>query len=359
MRKLFSTFSLMLLYVTIAFGQAFIDIPLSGTDGTYTLPLAVGLDPTATNGIDLSLGESDLPPFPPLGAFEIRFDLQPYAGEPLSSYKDYRNAASFPFSGQIEHLLWWQTSGPDLPIDVQYDLPNGAAMTLRDQLGGVILNLGPFTGSGTVTIPGSYTNVFAKCLLLMDYVNVIPVELTSFTAIAKDEGVLLNWTTATEINNHIFEIERKTEKTEFRTIGYVEGNGTTTEPRSYSFTDRNAENGINYYRLKQIDYNGTFSYSPIVEVDVASPLTFNLSQNYPNPFNPSTTIEFSLPEDVSNVKLSIYNTLGIKVAELVNTNLVAGQYSYQWDASNVATGTYFYELRTDKFVSVKKMILMK
>ena len=89
------------------------------------------------------------------------------------------------------------------------------------------------------------------------------------------------------------------------------------------------------------------------------PSDYMLSQNYPNPFNPSTTIEFSLPEDVSNVKLSIYNALGEKVAELVNTSLVAGKYQYQWNAQNIATGMYIYELRTEKFVSVKKMILLK
>ena len=89
------------------------------------------------------------------------------------------------------------------------------------------------------------------------------------------------------------------------------------------------------------------------------PATYSLEQNYPNPFNPSTTIEFSLPEDVSNVKLSIYNALGEKVAELVNGSLVAGRYSYQWSARNVATGMYIYELRTNKFISIKKMLLLK
>jgi hypothetical protein len=89
------------------------------------------------------------------------------------------------------------------------------------------------------------------------------------------------------------------------------------------------------------------------------PSVYSLEQNYPNPFNPSTVIEFSLPENVGNVQLSIYNALGEKVAELVNTALTAGKYKYQWNASNVATGMYIYELRTDKFVSVKKMLLLK
>ncbi|HEY6626264.1 MAG TPA: T9SS type A sorting domain-containing protein, partial [Ignavibacteriaceae bacterium] len=103
-------------------------------------------------------------------------------------------------------------------------------------------------------------------------------------------------------------------------------------------------------------------YSSINKLMVSGellPTIYSLEQNYPNPFNPSTVIEFSLPEDVANVKLSIYNALGEKVAELVNTALTAGKYQYQWNAQNVATGMYIYELRTDKFVSVKKMVLVK
>jgi len=91
------------------------------------------------------------------------------------------------------------------------------------------------------------------------------------------------------------------------------------------------------------------------------PDVYALEQNYPNPFNPSTTIEFSLPEDVSNVKLTIFDVLGQKVTEIVNTSLKAGKYQYQWNVpqSGIATGMYIYELRTDKFVSVKKMIFLK
>jgi hypothetical protein len=89
------------------------------------------------------------------------------------------------------------------------------------------------------------------------------------------------------------------------------------------------------------------------------PTVYSLVQNYPNPFNPSTVIEFTLPEDVSDVQLSVYNALGEKVAELVNSGLTAGRYSYTWNAQNVATGMYIYELRTEKFVSVKKMLLIK
>ena len=117
--------------------------------------------------------------------------------------------------------------------------------------------------------------------------------------------------------------------------------------------------GIYSYRLKQIDFDGSYEYSSEVNVEVSFPNEFELAQNYPNPFNPSTVIEFSLPENFGNVQLSIYNTLGEKVAELVNTTLTAGQYQYQWNEQNAATGIYTYELRTEKFVSVKKMLLLK
>jgi len=106
----------------------------------------------------------------------------------------------------------------------------------------------------------------------------------------------------------------------------------------------------------------TISNSQINKLMVTGKLipdVYALEQNYPNPFNPSTVIEFSLPEDVSNVQLTIYDVLGQRVAQLVNTSLKAGKYSYQWNAGTVATGMYIYELRTDKFVSIKKMVLLK
>jgi len=89
------------------------------------------------------------------------------------------------------------------------------------------------------------------------------------------------------------------------------------------------------------------------------PVSYALEQNYPNPFNPITTIEFSLPEDVNNVKLTIYNALGERMAELINGSLTAGKYSYQWNAGNAATGMYIYKLRTNNFVSIKKKVLIK
>ena len=144
---------------------------------------------------------------------------------------------------------------------------------------------------------------------------VIPVELSWFTANSINGNVILNWVTATEINNQGFEIQRSSSNSEFATIGFVEGCGTITEPHEYSFIDRNVTTCEYFYRLKQIDYDGTFEYSNEIEVD-AAPVSFSLEQNYPNPFNPSTKITYSIPQK-SFVSLKVFDQLGSKVAELV------------------------------------------
>ena len=188
--------------------------------------------------------------------------------------------------------------------------------------------------------------------------NVVPVELVLFTAHIKHNTIELKWRTATEINNSGFEIERRIDKEDWKNIGFVEGHGNISYPNSYSFTDRNPLGANKFqYRLKQLNTDGSFEYSDEIEVEII-PTVIALYQNYPNPFNPSTVIGFSLPE-ATDVSLTIYNTLGQKVTELVNGNLEAGHYNYQWNASNITTGMYIYELRTDNFISVKKMLLMK
>jgi hypothetical protein len=190
----------------------------------------------------------------------------------------------------------------------------------------------------------------------------IPVELTSFTATSKDGIVELNWITATETNNQGFEVQRNT-GSEFVTIGFVQGHGTITETQEYSYFDNNVSSGSYTYRLKQIDYNGSFAYSDIVEVEVVTPNTYALDQNYPNPFNPSTRIEFKLKVD-SKVSLKVFDVLGQEVANLVNATLVAGAHNVDFDASALNTGVYLYRLEAtgidgSNFVDVKKMILTK
>ncbi len=190
------------------------------------------------------------------------------------------------------------------------------------------------------------------------YLQVTPVELTSFTATSQNKQVSLNWSTATEINNNGFEIQRSNANSEFITIGFVRGNGTTTTQQEYSFIDKNMVDGIYSYRLKQIDYNGLYEYSDVIEVDVRSLDNYSLEQNYPNPFNPSTKIAYVLKEK-TNVKLLVMNALGEEVAVLVNQTQEQGYHQLDFNASNLPSGIYFYSLQTDNFSETKKMLLMK
>ncbi len=188
--------------------------------------------------------------------------------------------------------------------------------------------------------------------------TIIPVELTSFTADVIDDAVVLNWSTATEINNQMFEIERRSEEGQFFTIGYVEGYGTTTEPREYSYMDNSVGTGIYYYRLKQIDYDGSFEYSYVVEVEVTAPIEFALHQNYPNPFNPSTTIRFELNQSGQTL-LKIYDILSREIVRLVDEVLPAGSYKVTFDANSLPSGIYFYRLESSGLNEVRKMILLR
>ena len=185
-----------------------------------------------------------------------------------------------------------------------------------------------------------------------------PVELASFTANVNEGNVTLNWLTASETNNQGFDIERKSSASKFEKIGFISGIGTSTESHSYTFTDKNVETGNYSYRLKQLDYDGTFEYSKEINVDVTVPLEFALDQNYPNPFNPSTTISYSIPVK-SRVTLKIFNALGKEIITLVNEEKSEGNYDVKFDASGIPSGIYFYKLNAGEFSSTKKMILLK
>jgi len=212
---------------------------------------------------------------------------------------------------------------------------------------------------------GSMTNqtVAAKLVsnafnLLMQGGGPVPVELTSFNADTQNNNVFLTWTTATELNNQGFQVERKAGNGQFVNAGFVNGRGNSLEPSAYAFTDKSLETGKYTYRLKQIDFDGTFKYSNEVEIEVGSPAVFALDQNYPNPFNPSTIIKYSIPVD-GMVTMTVYNMLGEKIKTLVSQVQKAGSYEVSFDASKLSSGVYIYRLESGNYSSVKKMILNK
>jgi photosystem II stability/assembly factor-like uncharacterized protein len=192
---------------------------------------------------------------------------------------------------------------------------------------------------------------------------IIPVELVSFTAVVKNRNVELKWITSTELNNSGFEIQRSINEAPFEKIAFIPGYGTTTEVQQYIYVDENVS-GFLRYRLKQIDYEGTFIFSDIVEVQSFLNLSFKLAQNYPNPFNPITNISYTLPKD-SRVTLTIYNTLGEAVETLVSETQTASRYEVVWNATGQTSGIYFYTIEVSPtdgskaFKKSNKMILMK
>jgi len=188
--------------------------------------------------------------------------------------------------------------------------------------------------------------------------QVVPVELTSFTAVANEDDVILNWSTATELNNFGFEVQRSVAGNEFATVGFVNGHGTTTEAKDYRFVDANLTAGNYTYRLKQVDFNGTFAYSDEVNAEVTSPAQFELAQNYPNPFNPATTIRFALSES-GNIKLTVYNLVGEQVAVLIDGFKEKGVHTINFNASELNSGVYVYKIETNGFVQSRKMIFLK
>ena len=205
--------------------------------------------------------------------------------------------------------------------------------------------------------------------------SALPVELTSFTASAADGKVLLNWQTATEVNNYGFNIERSSVETrhasslQWEKVSFVQGHGNSNSPKNYSFTDNLAlARDLNLdrflYRLKQIDFDGKYEYSNVVEVKVETPTQFSLAQNYPNPFNPETTIKYQLPVS-GHVTIKVFDMLGREVVALVDEFKQAGTYNQKFNVGHsersrgIASGAYLYQLKAGGFVHTKKFLLMK
>jgi hypothetical protein len=194
--------------------------------------------------------------------------------------------------------------------------------------------------------------------------SALPVELSSFTAKVSGSEITLNWQTATEVNNYGFDIELKIGNGVWKSIGFVQGHGNSNSPKEYSFTDK-PNSGNNFtYRLKQIDFDGKYEYSPEVEVNLEVPVFFSVKQNFPNPFNPTTTIKYALPS-MGIVMVDVFNILGEKVTRLVNERKSAGYHEVKWNTAGFASGVYIYMIyvKTDEgnndFRAVKKMILLK
>jgi len=190
----------------------------------------------------------------------------------------------------------------------------------------------------------------------------VPVEFSSFEANVDGSSIKLIWSTATELNNKGFEIQMSEDNLNFKKIGFVPGYGTSAEKHGYSYDVAGLKEGKYYFRLVQIDFDGTVSYSKVNDVDLVLPKEFSLSQNYPNPFNPTTRIQYAIGSR-QFVTLKIYDILGNEVAALINEEKEAGIYKVDFNPSssiqNPVSGIYFFTLHAGDFVQTKKMLLLK
>ncbi|MDH3268014.1 MAG: M28 family peptidase, partial [Ignavibacteria bacterium] len=217
-----------------------------------------------------------------------------------------------------DHASFWNNNfGAILLIEYDYDF-NPYYHTSNDKI--QYFNIPYFLKMAKVSL-----GVTAS---LTELTEIVPVELLAFTASMNNSLVQLLWSTASELNNQGFEIQRSIDKPDdFVTVGFVNGKGNSTEINYYSFHDHPDLNGVSqlYYRLKQVDLDGTFSYSNVVNVTYDVPTAFVLNQNYPNPFNPSTRISYFVPKE-SYVTLKVYDFLGREIKTLVNENKSTGSY---------------------------------
>ncbi|HEX7358339.1 MAG TPA: choice-of-anchor D domain-containing protein [Ignavibacteriaceae bacterium] len=304
------------------------------------------------------------------------------------------NQNIFMLEGSTGNSIWSNSTGGNiLGKDVLGDLtadgiPEVGSASLNDlahvyngATGNIIFNYA--FGSGSTAnaaehivdlddVDGNLSSEFAACsrdgrvILFSGGTDVVPVELLSFNANVENENVNLIWATATETNNQGFEIQRKQTldnnstvvNSDWQKIAFVNGHNTTTSPNTYTYTDENLTFGKYYYRLKQIDFNGSFEYSNEIEIEIGNPITYSLEQNYPNPFNPVTTIKFATPS-TGKISLTIYNSIGEKITTLVDGIVEAGFHKINWNASSYSSGVYFYKLEGNSFSQVKKMILIK
>lgn len=238
---------------------------------------------------------------------------------------------------------------------------------------------------GSLTINGTFTGNPSS---ISGEGNVsLPVQLSSFTATPNRLNAELQWRTETELENYGFEIERRemgqiladthrfeseneidrTNSSPFTvhhspwiTIGFVQGSGTSSSPREYTFTDKPGQPGRYAYRLKQIDFDGSFTYYGAAEIEVGSAnKELVLGPNYPNPFNPSTSIEFTVPND-GNAVLAVFNLIGQRVATLFDGPAEAGRiHRVTFSDPLLPTGLYFYKLEFGNKTLIQRMMLLK
>lgn len=338
-----------------------------------------------------------------VGAFTTREDWTSYKGTVSSNNEDINEIAHYSSRGpRIDGLqkpdivapgssiisirdrdvlnspdIFWVDNDGNITGDANYYIMEGTSMATPQCAGAAALYLSKYSDSTpqevynalrnnsmvdqyTGSVPNS-TYGYGK-LDIYAAINItppLPVELSLFSATTKGNNIILNWRTETEVNNYGFEIQRLYNNIEWEVIGFVQGYGNSNSPIEYSYTDNRISSPGNYsYRLRQIDNDGKYDFSRTINANFEMPAFAELKQNYPNPFNPSTTISFTLPVS-DNISLKIFNLLGEEVTTLVTGFTDAGTYTLYFNAGNLFSGMYIYQLATRENTFTKKMLYLK
>ncbi len=347
------------LYVTDDANNVYVRVEMATGNGTAETDLFISVDPNTEPGTRTGLS---------YGWWDNGYDfLVQYNSDytHLHVHTGSDDGYTFTDLGANTAPFAWDGGKTNVEISMSKSLldnPNISGWVQNSQTQIAVMTIANGTSGDVLTRSGSNWGGFVYTLN-----SALPVELTSFTAASTSSAtVVLNWQTATEVNNYGFEIERAVTSTssvtEWEKVGFVAGHGNSNSPKDYTFTDNllNLNLSLNLkYRLKQIDTDGNYQYSDEISVELSELLKeYKLEQNYPNPFNPSTEISFSIPQ-AGNVKLTVFNSIGQEVATLMNQQMEQGNHKVKFDASNLTSGIYFYKLESGNFVSVKKMMLLK
>lgn len=367
MRTIFLTLVFCIVY-NISFSQAYdieIKARLKILHADIERELEFGIDPKATNEIDDELGEYELPPFPP--SFEARF-VSETMGE--GSYKDFRKGSknenlTHVHIIQYENLRYSASEGKYNSLILFFELPSNVFLVIKDPANGALYS---DTIIGNKRYELKYHTIFNSFIMECKYVALDeypgPVELSSFTGKYFDGIILLEWTTITELNNFGFFIERKSNSGDWETISFMKGSGNSSSYRFYKFIDRlsliNLDSEKIYYRLKQIDFNGTYSYSDAIEVQLpvfsSKKNKIELLGTYPNPFNSFAKISYISHENLAGI-VKIYDSIG-KIVFEKKISIIKGKNEFVLQAENFSSGAYYFVIATfDAIVKGKFQII--
>jgi len=212
------------------------------------------------------------------------------------------------------------------------------------------------TPSFPINSPGNHPNYWVDVLFTEGSIP-LPVTYLNFTVSKQGSDVKLQWTTSMEQNNRGFEVQRSTDGSSWNVIGFVKGMGNSQASLYYSFADKLIEEGIYYYRLRQVDYDGKSEISKILQVSYGLNLSLELLQNRPNPFNSVTTIDMIIPK-AGRVELILYDQMGRPLQQLMNEVKMAGKYSIPVNRNGLSSGTYYYKLSALGQTLVRKMTIL-